>query len=420
MPRRSMRLKGREIPDYCDMDSSGSEEEDSDTVAEGDGSVLNSVDMARLLYGLIRMCDGGNPRPPGLLNIDKLLDSEDSDEIEPLVATPPLPSNKRKRTSIQVKQNASLPTPPIRPTNLKTLIALCTLCKQNQYMDCDRLSALLEPMEELDQMVGLATIKQSIVDFVLLHLQSASISLPNMRHLIIAGPPGCGKTTVSTIIAKILARLDLCRTDKVVFGTQANMIGGFLGQTAPKTEALIRSAFGGVLVIDEASSLADGRSNQNSDSFSKSCIDTLNRMLSEYGDQFVCILAGYRTEIYRDILSINPGMDRRFATRFEIMQYTAPELLEIIHRQIEHRKTTLDGTIRMEWVKENLHLFTNAGGDCLTLVDCIIMEHAKRSFGRGGKNILTQIDVEAGLVGFKSRHTEKHTEVPESVRCMYT
>jgi SpoVK/Ycf46/Vps4 family AAA+-type ATPase len=269
-------------------------------------------------------------------------------------------------------------------------------------------------------MVGMVKIKQSIADFVILNLQSMSISLPNMRHLIIAGPPGCGKTTVSMIIAKILARLQLCQTDKIIFGTQANMIGGFLGQTAPKTEALIRSAFGGVLVIDEASSLADGRSDQNSDSFSKSCIDTLNRMLSEHGDKFVCILAGYKTEIYRDILSINPGMDRRFATRFEITPYTAAELLEIISRQIKHRKTILDGTIPLQWVQKNLELFTNAGGDCLTLVDCIIIEHAKRSFGIKGKNRLTQVDVDAGIQCFLSRRATKPSDLPESLRYMYT
>jgi SpoVK/Ycf46/Vps4 family AAA+-type ATPase len=329
-------------------------------------------------------------------------------------------TRKRKRTP---EINASMDTPPIHPTNLKTLIALCVHCKtsRDRFMDCENLSALLEPLQELEQMVGLFGIKQSIVDFVLLNLQSTSISLPNMRHLIIAGPPGCGKTTVSTIIAKVLTRLQLCQTDKIVFGTQANMIGGFLGQTAPKTEELIRSAFGGVLFIDEASSLADGRSEQNSDSFSKSCIDTLNRMLSEHGDKFVCILAGYKTEIYRDILSINPGMDRRFATRFEITTYTPEELMEIMHRQFLIRKTTLAGLIPLTWIKQNISRFGNAGGDCMTLVDCIIVEHAKRSFGSTGKNRLVQIDIDTGLRTFLSRQIQKSpNDVPESLRCMYT
>ena len=287
-------------------------------------------------------------------------------------------------------------------------------------MDCFNLYNLLEPLRELDALVGLHSLKQSVVDFILLHLQADAINLPEMRHMIIAGPPGCGKTTVSTIIAKIMSRLSICETEKIVYGTQANMIGTFLGQTAPKSEELIRSAFGGVLVIDEASSLADGRSDQNSDSFSKSCIDTLNRMLSEHGDKFVCIVAGYKEEIYRDILSINPGMSRRFSTRFMIDPYTPEELLQIILRHVKRRGTTMTGEITVKWVQDNRKLFGNAGGDCMNIVDNIIMEHAKRSFGLLQKNVLTQEDIDKGLANIKRRYDESHQSLPQCIEYMYT
>jgi SpoVK/Ycf46/Vps4 family AAA+-type ATPase len=326
-----------------------------------------------------------------------------------------LPLRKKKRPD-----NSTLEGPPIHPTDLESLIELCTQCEKKQYVDCFNLYSVLGPLRELNEMVGLRTLKQSVVDFILLHLQSDTINLPEMRHMIIAGPPGCGKTTVSTIIAKILSKLTICESEKIVYGTQANMIGSYLGQTAPKTEELIRSAFGGVLVIDEASSLADGRSDQSSDSFSKSCIDTLNRMLSEHGDKFVCIIAGYKDEIYRDIISINPGMDRRFSTRFSIDPYTPEELLQIIMRHVKRRGTTMSGEIKLEWVRDNRKLFNNAGGDCMTLVDNIIIEHAKRSFGLLQKNVLLQEDIDKGLATLKRRYDESHQSLPQCIEYMYT
>ena len=252
-------------------------------------------------------------------------------------------------------------------------------------------------------MVGLQVVKQDMTDFVIRHLQATDIQLPNMRHMIIAGPPGCGKTTLSTIVAKLLSRMDLCETETVVYGTQANLIGGYLGQTAPKTEELIRSAFGGVLVIDEASSLADGRTDTSSDSFAKSCI-----------------LAGYKEEIHRDILSINPGMDRRFATRFEILPYTDLEIMEIVRRQFLNRKVTLEGSVSLDWIRDHRNVFKNAGGDCMRLVDTVILSHAKRTFGQELKNTVTQADIDAGLAVLVDRAKANGSPIPEYARHMYT
>ena len=380
-PRRSKRLRvgSRCVPSYkevsSDDDDSGYDEESDD-----DANLLSLIHQA-----FTNIIENAVPDPP---------------------CVQPMPDT------------STLPCPPIHPTDLASLIRLCVACKHRKYRDCHGLDLLQGPLEELQAMVGLATIKQSIVEFILLYLQSASIQIPEMRHMIIAGPPGCGKTTVSRVVAKILCKLGMCVTDTIVYGTQGNMIGGFLGQTAPKTEELIRSAFGGVLVIDEASSLADGRSDQSSDSFSKSCVDTLNRMLSEHGDKFICILAGYKEEIYRDILSINPGMDRRFSTRFEIGAYTPTELREILYRQLRSRDVTLEGTISLEVMKATKGMFKNGGGDCQLLADAMITAHAKRTFGRLDKNRLTDADVAAGFGAMRSRATVQH--VPESVGLMYT
>jgi SpoVK/Ycf46/Vps4 family AAA+-type ATPase len=319
---------------------------------------------------------------------------------------------------LQIPNNA-LSTPPIRPANLDELIELSKTCQRRSYRDCQTLGKLHGPLTELRNMIGLHKVKQNIMEFVLMRLQRDNIVSPSMSHILLSGPPGCGKTTLAGIVAKIICRLGMTKTETVVFGTQSNMIAGYLGQTAPKTEAVIRSAFGGVLVIDEASSLSDGRTDQNSDSFSKSCIDTLNRMLSEDGDKFLCILAGYRHELHRDILAVNPGMNRRFSTRFDIDGYTGSELREIVMRKVHARgmRPESDQTIpKSKWFNDHMLHFKHFGGDCEILVDKMTLAKSLRCFGSVEKCVLTHGDF---LNGFGSmvkqyEHDEDRTREERS------
>jgi SpoVK/Ycf46/Vps4 family AAA+-type ATPase len=333
----------------------------------------------------------------------------------------------KNRCKNKNKQNTMLPQPPIFPTNLEELIQLSLLCKDHKYKDCDRLDEMYGSLVELNKLVGLKTIKQSIFEFILMRLQKHGLILPNMNHIILAGPPGCGKTTLCQILGKLLCKLGVCKTENVVFGTQANMIAGFLGQTASMTEELIKSAFGGVLVIDEASSLADGRRSDNADSFSKSCLDTLNRMLSEHGDKFICILAGYKHEIYRDILSVNPGLPRRFSVQFEIDKYSPSDLRDITRIKIEQRglqfKHDNDTLPPVDWFKKNLKYFLNFGGDCEILVDKIITYHSIQTFGKESKKIITRNDIEKGfeLMIQHNCNDSKENDIDETaLRLMYT
>ena len=341
-------------------------------------------------------------------------DEEEDDEEEDETWLP----HKRNRSATR-RRNATkhnnYPAPPLVPSTLSQLIELARLCQKTNYRDCDALGSMHNVLCELDHMVGLLEIKQTIVDFVLLHLQRQSMSIPAMNHIILAGPPGCGKTTLCTILAKILCRLGLCSTEKIVFGTQANMIAGYLGQTAAKTEAIIRSAFGGVLVIDEASSLSDGRGEGSSDSFSKSCIDTLNRMLSEYGHKFICILAGYKHEIHRDILSLNPGMARRFSTQFEVQPYRPIDLRDITLRQFSKRGVQIEPDVvpPVCWFREHIQSFPNYGGDCEILVEKTIIVHSKTTFGQKDKDNITRESVLGGFeLMMKARSTKPTQRIP--------
>jgi hypothetical protein len=204
------------------------------------------------------------------------------------------------------------------------------------------------------------------------------------------------------------------------------MIAGFLGQTASMTEDVIKKSFGGVLVIDEASSLADGRRSDSSDSFSKSCLDTLNRMLSEHGDKFICVLAGYKHEIYRDILSMNPGLSRRFSIQFEIDTYTADDLRNIVilklkQRGLEFENETL--TIPpLKWFKTHEKSFPNFGGDCDILVDKVITYHSIQTFGKDDKKTITYKDIIKGFeMMVKQYNTTKTDDLSNSaLHLMYT
>jgi SpoVK/Ycf46/Vps4 family AAA+-type ATPase len=204
------------------------------------------------------------------------------------------------------------------------------------------------------------------------------------------------------------------------------MIAGFLGQTATKTEEVIRSAFGGVLVIDEASSLADGRSTDNSDSFSKSCLDTLNRMLSEHGDKFVCILSGYKKEIYRDILAINPGLRRRFSIHFEVEPYSAADLRCIFEHKIHTCPRVTAGTDAIPdvaWFQERKRYFPHYGGDCEVLLSKSLTMAALRTFGATTehKHVLTRTDVEQGFARLKLQYTDNDADTEyETMRLFYT
>ena len=409
--RQSQRLKKKQKVNYVDNSDSDSEKDsvDSDSTSNLDSDEDDD--------------DDDDDVPSEI--IDAIHDAIQSaiQSVRPdtsYIATSGQTNRKKRRRGVRTVNTP----PPIQPTDLVSLIKLCRLCEKTIYRDCDVLFELLPCLVELNELVGLEKIKQSIVDFVLLMVQRRDILIPNMRHLIIAGPPGCGKTTVATIIGKILSVLEGSTTPHIVYGTQSNMIGGFLGQTAPKTEAVIRSAFGGVLIIDEASSLADGRSDQNSDSFSKSCIDTLNRMLSEHGDKFICILAGYKREIYRDILSINPGMERRFSTCFEIGEYSVMDIKQILMKTLTNRKVQFsDGVdIPTGWIKEHKSKLKNTGGDCNIIVDYIMTGHARRMFGQTNKNRITQEDINNGLEKMSERLRMKSSseDIPTSLMHMFT
>jgi len=207
------------------------------------------------------------------------------------------------------------------------------------------LAALLA---QLDRLVGLKRAKQDVGTLVQLmqmvkHRQEAGLLPPPLsRHLVFAGNPGTGKTTVARLYGQILAALGILATGHLVEVDRGTLVGEYVGHTAPKTQAAFRRALGGVLFIDEAYALVpDGRGND----FGQEAISTLVKLMEDHRDEVVVIVAGYPDQMER-FIGANPGLASRFSRTLTFDDYTSAELVEIVAHQAREHQYELPGAAR--------------------------------------------------------------------------
>jgi SpoVK/Ycf46/Vps4 family AAA+-type ATPase len=204
-----------------------------------------------------------------------------------------------------------------------------------------------QAMAELDQMIGLAPVKEQIrqltasVEAAHRRLAAGYQTEKPLQHFVFLGPPGTGKTSVARIIAKLYYACGLLDTPTVVEAQRADLVGEYLGATAIKTNDLIDSAVGGVLIIDEAYSLAnDGEG--HADRFGNEAVQALLKRAEDDRDNLVVILAGYQRQM-EDFLASNPGLNSRFPMRVRFGGYTPAELVELAQTALAQRGESLDG-----------------------------------------------------------------------------
>lgn len=194
----------------------------------------------------------------------------------------------------------------------------------------------------------------------------------------------------------------------------------FLGQTAPKTQAVLEKAKGGVLVIDEAYALGSGR--EDSDSFSKEALNTINQFLTEHTD-FLLIIAGYRDMLDKCFFSANEGLARRFPYRYHVDDYKPQELREIFMRQLDKSGWRLDSPDALEASLFERHAssFRFNGGDTENLLGKCRLAHARRVFVTPDvpRRMLSAEDVQAGLRDHIEHAGSREPPMSESVRRMY-
>ncbi|CAJ1452345.1 unnamed protein product [Effrenium voratum] len=189
----------------------------------------------------------------------------------------------------------------------------------------------LEIEEMLADFEGQDTLKRQIRDFGNLMYQQSQgkprAEQPWPNHMILKGNPGTGKTTVARMLGKILCHLGITQTDKLVEVQRADLVGEYVGHTAPKTRSVINSAKGGILFIDEAYRLTPRGTGGND--FGKEALEEIMRDM-ERGDPLV-IFAGYQDEM-EALKGANRGLERRIRHEFQMADYTPLELAKIFQR----------------------------------------------------------------------------------------
>ena len=288
-------------------------------------------------------------------------------------------------------------------------------------INIDGLHNIKEPLIKLNNMIGMKELKNSIIDQILYYMQNLHMVNNMMNndfmHTVIYGPPGTGKTETAKIIGQLFSKMGILKRNVFKKATRHDLIAGYLGQTAMKTNAVIKECLGGVLFIDEAYALGN---NEKRDSFAKECIDTLCEGLSNHKEELMVIIAGYENELKNCFFSYNQGLDSRFNWRFKTDDYNYIELYGIFKKKVNEIKWSLSKNINEDWFEDKMKYFKFYGRDMETLLSKTKITHGRRVFGmdENVKRLISLDDINKGFKNFINNEEVKSRIKKESAETL--
>lgn len=290
---------------------------------------------------------------------------------------------------------------------------------QKEWVDLDQTLEnyqVMEVLEQLDkELIGLHPVKTRIREIAALLVidkirsELGLTSEPPSLHMSFTGNPGTGKTTVATRMAEILHRLGYVRKGQLVAVTRDDLVGQYIGHTAPKTKEVLKRAMGGVLFIDEAYYLYR---QENERDYGQEAIEILLQVMENQRDDIVVILAGYKDRMGQFFQS-NPGMSSRIAHHIDFPDYSVNELADIanlmVSKQNYHFSPEAQAAMT-EYIalRQQQPHFANARS-IRNAIDRARLRQANRLFRQGGKisrealTILEAEDIRQSRV-FQSAH----------------